>query len=209
MAATHHLPDGRTYDELWAPAPWYKAVLFQDIHGQHTAAKMLEVDITKMDAISAIEAFVLSEFAGSSGKIAVSPASIKMARAIIEQKIETSLKLDNRLKELDEKLEKIDMTIGNTNGVVLYGPDLEAFGFNAWIDRHGIDNVLATVTRDPRQGGACIYRNGIGEAMLDFRRVAEHPACVFCHQAGFMMTIKPETDMTTILALIGGAAERK
>ena len=202
VAKAHEVEPGQTYHDLFAPAPWYKNTILRDTQGHDAVPR----DKAEMEAEAAIESYVLCEFSNCTGRIAVEKRWVVFALDLMSKKAETAKKLVARFEEIQACAQILPVKIRGQEHLVMYGPELDTFGVNAWLDKQGLD-VIATVTKDPRSGGACLYRSGeLGASLLDFRKVAESPHALFVHTAGFVMNVRQGLDKAQHLALIEGAA---
>jgi hypothetical protein len=203
VAKAHEVEPSQTYHDLFATAPWYKNTILRDTQGHDAVPR----DKAEMEAEAAIESYVLCEFSNSTGRIAVEKRWVTFALDLMSRKVETAKKLVARFEEIQASAQILPVKIRGQEHLVMYGPELDTFGVNAWLEKQGI-TVIATVTKDPRSGGVCLYRSGeLGASLLDFRKIADAPGALFVHTAGFMMTVQPGMDMEDHIVFIRGAAQ--
>jgi hypothetical protein len=188
-----------TFHILWKDTPWYKAVVLQDSLGLGGVAKKLGIgDSLPEELVSGVEIFCLQEFAKGEE---VSDEWTDFTLRLIQAKIRTAI-------EFNERMDLIHVThelLPFEDRVVFWAPELTPFGVNRYIERASYQAVVATITKDPRSGGICLYR--LMDDLVDFSRIAEEEDVLFAHKAGFMCTVKPETSKDRVFELLSKATK--
>jgi hypothetical protein len=198
---------GVTYHELWAGAPWYRCVIAQDNIGQEGMSELYDIPRNEITAISAVESYVLGEFAAGGESVAVDPQWVGFARSLIAQKAVSAAELVATLAKINTQAKMLSVRVNGQDMPVFYGPNLEPYGVSAWLDRGKIPAV-ATVTLNPR-GGVCLYRTDLGRNLLDFRQCANSAHAMFVHTAGHMMVVRAGLTRDDHISLLKAAILEK
>lgn len=196
FAASMPCGDGGTYDDLWRNAPWYRAVILQDTLGPSGLARQFGLEEMPEEFSSGIETWVLAEFGCGD---TVDPLWVEMACDCVLAKRDAAISF----REAQKNIAVNSKWIATEFGDVLWGPTLEPFGLSDFIKKSG-RMVVASVTREPRDGRLCLFR--YSEA-LDFNRLRGRPDTGFVHSKGFMANGGwKEEDIPAVIAV---AARRK
>lgn len=196
-----------TFHELWEDAPWYRGVVMQDSLGLKGMATHLGLPKLPEELVSGIEIFCLQGFASGNE---VTPEWLIFADDMVAAKVRTAIEFLNRLEEIRQNYD-LKPFPGGAN--IFWVPELKPFAVNRFIEREKIQNVVVTVTKDPRSGGLCLYRMGVGEQVFDFSKFLDEKKekpivddVIFAHGGGYMCTVKAETPFERVSELLEMAA---
>lgn len=185
-----------TYHDLWKDAPWYRAVILQDCLGPAGMAKHLGYGTAVPEEFaSGIEIFCLQEFAANEE---VSRNWRDFGVRLITAKVRTAVEFNRQQEILGEIHELRDF---DDIGKIFWVPEMTPFGVNKFIARNNLP-VCATVTKDPRNNGICLYRHGVGTMIFDFNRIVDEDDVTFAHKGGFVAYVREGTSYERIVELL-------
>jgi len=199
--------EGVTFHDLLEEHPWYRTAILADTRGGDAVAREHGLQKYPIEFSSAIDQSILEQMKEGTGVTdnAVDTLILRVAKLVIDRRVEAAVKLKTRFVELDKKATFIPIkNINNIQaGFNAIWFDGDNFGINAFRAKNDL-KVAVSICHAGRTEGWALFRYD-DDPRIDFSRLQGHEQINFAHVGGFLAETNERLDREALIVLLSQA----